>query len=40
MQHNDDPRHDDEKRALLVPLVVAAVVLAFLVLHLTGVFGP
>jgi hypothetical protein len=40
MQRHDDPQHDGGNRGLLVPLVVAAVVLVFVLLHLTGVFGP
>jgi hypothetical protein len=37
--HDDDPQLERGTRRLVVPLIVVAVVLVFVVLHLTGVVG-
>lgn len=37
MPYDNEPK---PKRSLLIPLLIAAVVIVFVVLHLTGVVGP
>ncbi len=39
-EHDDDPQPGSGKRGLLVPVIVVVIVMAFVVLHLAGVFGP
>ena len=40
MQQDDDPQPGRGNRGLLVPVMIVAVVVLFVVLHLTGVVGP
>jgi hypothetical protein len=37
MPYDNEPQR---KRGLLIPILIAGVVVLFVVLHLTGVFGP
>jgi hypothetical protein len=39
-EHDNDPQPDRRKRGFLVPVLIAAVVVVFVILHLTGVIGP
>ncbi len=39
-EHDNDPQPDRGPRRLLVPAIVVAVITIFVLLHLTGVFGP
>jgi hypothetical protein len=39
-EHDDDPQPRNGSRSLLVPVLVVAVVLVFVLLHVTGVLGP
>ncbi len=38
-EHDDDPQPERGVRSPLVPVIVVAVVLVFVLLHLTGVLG-
>jgi hypothetical protein len=40
MQHDNEPQPDRGSRSLLWAALIVAIVIAFIVLHLTGVFGP
>jgi hypothetical protein len=38
-EHDDDPQPERPNRGLLVPVIIVVVVLAFVLLHLTGVMS-
>jgi hypothetical protein len=38
-EHDNDPQPERRNRSLLVPVIIAAVVVIFVLLHLTGVVG-
>jgi hypothetical protein len=38
-EHDDDPQPDSRSRALLVPILIVAAVVVFVLLHLTGIVG-
>jgi hypothetical protein len=38
-EHDDDPQPKHGNRGLLVPVIVVAIVVIFVLLHLAGVFG-
>jgi hypothetical protein len=38
-EHDDDPRPERSDRGLLVPVIIVAVVVIFVLLHLAGVVG-
>jgi hypothetical protein len=38
-EHDDDPQPKRANRGLLVPVIVVAIVVIFVLLHLTGVLG-
>jgi hypothetical protein len=40
MQRDHDPRRMGRTRSLLVTVLIVVLVIAFMLLHLTGVFGP
>ena len=39
-EHDNDPQPRGRQRGLLIAVLVAAVIVAFVLLHLTGVIGP
>ena len=40
MQHDHDRQPAGRARRVLITVVIVVVVIAFMLLHLTGVFGP
>ena len=38
-EHDDDPQPERGNRGLLMPIIIVAVVVIFVLLHLTGVVG-
>ena len=39
-EHDNDPRPGGRQRGLVIAVLVAAVIVVFVLLHLTGVIGP